>query len=128
MTDNLSLVYVKHYSDNVGGTYLYDLYFSDTPDVVWGEDWDDPTPLLCEDLTPDPLTCSKVERIETKYKLKTIEDTTCFSMLYAINGSVALSWIDIELLEEYPEEGRCTLHFNDSYNFTMETLKSILIS
>jgi hypothetical protein len=35
-------------------------------------------------------------------------------MEYAINGSVALAWLNLEGLEEYPTH-RLVFHFGDSY-------------
>ena len=44
-------------------------------------------------------------------KLKTVQETTCYSMEYATYGIIALAWIDIENLDEYPEKGRLTMYF-----------------
>jgi hypothetical protein len=43
-------------------------------------------------------------------------------MEHAIEGVIALSWIDINVLEEYPSNGRMTLHFEDD----IETVEKIL--
>ena len=43
-------------------------------------------------------------------------------MEYAIYGILALSWIDLEGLEDYPENGRMTLHFGDS----LDEVKALL--
>lgn len=116
--EDLFLVYVKPVNNHND----YDLYFSEIPDVVWGLDWDKNVPNTLDDLTPDSSTYSKVVRVFSPYKFMTIEETSCYSMEYAVNKIVALSWIDISLLEEYPECGRCTLHFGDDY----EKVKNIL--
>lgn len=118
--NKLYLVYVKPFSK-----LEYDLFFSETPDVVWGVDWDVNVPNILGDLTPDSSTYSKVIRIFSPLEFTTIEETSCYSMEYAINKIVALSWINISNLEEYPEQGRCVLHFGDSIEKVKEILSKI---
>jgi hypothetical protein len=36
-------------------------------------------------------------------------------MEYAVNGSVALAWLDLDGMEEYPQNGRLVLHFGETY-------------
>lgn len=115
--EGMVLVFVKPICKNTDQTYEYDLFFSDTPDIVWGVDWECNTPGLVskEEITPDSTTYNKVVRIKTEFPLNTIQDTYCYSMEYAIARIVALSWIDIENMEEYPEKGRMVLYFGDSF-------------
>ena len=110
------LVFVKPLCVNTDQTYEYNLFFSDTPDIVWGVDWECNTPGLIneEEIMPDSTTYSKIYRIKTTYPLKTVQETYCYSMEYAIARIIALSWIDIENMEEYPEHGRMVLYFGDS--------------
>ena len=120
----LYLVYVKPFLKNSNGTYEYDLFFSETPEVVWGVDWDKSIPNTLGDLTPEKSTYQKIIRIKTKLPFKTIEEISCYTMEYAINRIIALSWVDIENLEEYPES-RCVLHFKDSIEKVKEELEKI---
>lgn len=120
--NELYLVYVK--PTNIR-KQEYSLFFSETPDVVWGVDWDVKVPNILGDLTPDKTTYSKVVDFFSPFKLTTIEETSCYSMEYAVNKIIALSWIDISLLEEYPENGRCVLHFGDSFEKVQEILSQI---
>ena len=46
------LVYVKPISNNNSGIYKYRLYFSETPEFVWGMDWDVLNPSSNTDMTP----------------------------------------------------------------------------
>ena len=116
-SNNSVLVFVKPICKNTDHTYEYDLFFSDTPDIVWGVDWECNTPGLVspDEIVPDSTTYNKVVRIKTEFPLKTIQDTYCYSMEYAIARIIALSWIDIENMEEYPEKGRMVLHFGDTF-------------
>lgn len=108
------LVYIKPFCKNTDGTYEYDFFFSDTPEYVWGPDWDVNSPASNGDITPDSTTYSKVKRVRTNLPFKTLSETTCYSMEYATYKIMALAWIDIENLDEYPEYGRLTMHFGDT--------------
>jgi hypothetical protein len=118
------LIFVKPICKNTDQTYEYDLFFSNTPDIVWGVDWEVNTPGLVstDEITPDSTTYNKVVRIKLPFPLKTIQETYCYSMEYAIARIIALSWIDIENMEEYPEKGRMVLYFGD----TFEHVKGVL--
>jgi hypothetical protein len=43
-------------------------------------------------------------------------------MEYAIARIIALSWIDIENMEEYPEKGRMVLYFGDTFEHVQGVL------
>lgn len=114
--DKLQLVYVRPVTNGTDKmNYEYDLLFSETPEVVWGVDWEDNAPNLCGDISPEPTTYSVVKRIKTPIELKVIQQNSCYSMEYAINRSVALAWLNLEGLEEYPEY-RMVFKFGDVYN------------
>lgn len=108
------LVYVKLAYKNTDGTYEYDMFFSETPEFVWGPKWDVDNPVINGDLTPEESTYSYTRRVQTTLPLKTAEETSCLPMEYVTYGILALAWIDIENLDEYPQHGRMTLHFGDS--------------
>lgn len=116
------LVYIKPVCKNTDGTFEYDFFFSDTPEFVWGQFWDVDNPSSNGDMTPDETTYSEIYRVKTNLPLKTIQETTCYSMEYATYGIMALGWIDIENLEEYPENGRLTMHFGESKEDISEKL------
>jgi hypothetical protein len=118
------LVFVKPICKNTDQTYEYDLFFSDTPDIVWGVDWECNTPGLIsnDEITPDSTTYNKVVRIKLPFPLKTIQETYCYSMEYAIARIIALSWVDIENMEEYPEKGRMVLYFGDTFEHVQGVL------
>lgn len=111
----LKLVFVKpiiNGSDKQN--YEYDFLFSETPEVVWGPDWTDNAPNICGDISPEPSTYNLVKRVKSPIELKVIQENSCYSMEYAINRSVALAWLNLEGLEEYPQH-RLVFHFGDSY-------------
>ena len=115
------LIYISPKGFNLG-KYEYDFIFSDTPEIVYGPDWDYPNPSICDTLAPDPSTYSTVKTVKTTYRLGTIQEKSCYSMEYAMNGIIALAWIDIEGLEEYPEHGRMVFHYGDTMDKVTELL------
>lgn len=121
----LKLVFVNPVYKNNDGTYVYDLFFSENPEIVWGLDWDynNPSAISKEDILPDKTTYNDTMRIITKLPLKTIQETTCYSMEFATYGIIALSWIDIENLDEYPENGRMVFHFGEPKENIEQKLK-----
>ena len=116
MMNRYKLVFVRpvtNSSDN--SNYEYDFLFSETPDVVWGVDWNDNAPNLCGDITPEPSTYSLVKRVKSPFELKVLQENTCYSMEYGINRSIALAWLNLDGLDEYPQNGRMVFKFGDSY-------------
>ena len=104
---------------------VYEFLFSDTPEIVYGAWWNYPNPAICgDDIAPDKSTYSLVKTVKTDYKLKVVQENTCYSMEYAMNGIIALAWIDIEGLEEYPSNGRMVFHYGDSLEKVVELLSS----
>ena len=123
------LIFVKPICKNTDQTYEYDLFFSNTPDIVWGVDWEVNTPGLVstDEITPDSTTYNKVVKIKLPFPLKTVQETYCYSMEYAIARIIALSWIDIENMEEYPEKGRMVLYFGDTFEHVQGVLSEFEI-
>jgi hypothetical protein len=117
------LVYVKPICRNTDNTYEYDFFFSETPEFVWGPDWDVNSPASNGDITPDSTTYSEIERVITNLPLTTLEETTCYSMEYATYQIMALAWINIENLDVYPENGRLTMYFGETKNEIIDKLQ-----
>ena len=127
-TSELKLVFVAPVVElKKHNTYTYDLYFSDTPEIVWSGGWDNPNPAICDedDIYPQEGTYSYVQRINSGYKLGLAMRNSAYPMLYCINGIMALSWIDLNGLEEYPENGRGVFKFGDDYEYIQEKLKEL---
>lgn len=122
MVSNGKLVFVKPIGKNIENEFEYDLLFSEFPDEVWALFWDDNNPSSCGDLTPD--TYDKVLRIKSPFELRTIQEMSCFSMEHTINNIVALAWVDINVLEEFPEY-RMVLHFGEEENKVIEKIEKL---
>lgn len=116
------LVYIKPIGKNTDETFGYEFLFSELPDIVWGPDWEIDNPSSCGDITPDKTTYNKTYKVNSPFQLKTLEETSCYSMEYATFGIIALGWIDLDNLEEYPENGRMVFHFKDTKEKVVELL------
>lgn len=111
---NEVLVYINKVCDNADGSHEYDFVFSECPEDVWALEWDVYNPSSCEYTFPEETTISNIYRAKTKLPLRLVQQTGCYSIEYATLGILALGWIDIENLPEYPEHGRMVFHFGDS--------------
>lgn len=128
---SLKLVFVSPVMENAKtGSYLYKLYYSENPDVVWGSAWDYENPAVADDdeIYPQEDTYTETEIIESKYKWGLAMRNACYPLLYCTYGILALSWIDIEGLEKYPDEGRCVLKFGMDKEEVQNILKDCLTS
>ena len=118
---NLYLVYVEPIGKNLLDFYEYEFIFSETPEIVWGNDWDNMAPLYCGDLRPEPSTYSVTKRLKSNIPLKVIQNNSCFSIEMAINGIIALAWEDISDYEKYPDDGRLIFYYGQNY-FEVENM------
>lgn len=121
---NLKLVFVKPNKKNVEGHFEYDLFFSSNPEVVWGVFWDDNNPSQCGDMLPEKTSYNEIVKIDSPYELSTIQEFSCFSMEHAVNNIIALAWININVLEEFPEH-RIVLHFGDNLEYIESQLNKM---
>ena len=126
MEKNLKLVFVSPVMENAKtGTYIYKFYYSENPDVVWGSYWDYDNPSIAdeEDIFPQKSSYSTTEDVESDDKLGLAIKNACYPLLYCTYGILALAWIDIEGLEEYPENGRGVVKFGMDYDEVKEIVK-----
>ena len=126
MEKNLKLVFVSPVMENAKtGTYIYKFYYSENPDVVWGSYWDYDNPSIAdeEDIFPQKSSYSTTGDVESDYKLGLAIKNACYPLLYCTYGILALAWIDIEGLEEYPENGRGVVKFGMDYDEVKEIVK-----
>jgi hypothetical protein len=99
-----SLVFVFPIGLNSDGKYEYELYFSDTPDIVWAEDWAEQVPSICENIMPSEDMISSTVRVCGDYELFCAQNNNCFSMQDCIDGIISLAWC-------YDEKGKVLLNF-----------------
>ena len=123
---NLKLVFVSPVVVNdKTHTFTYKLYYSENPDVVWGNYWDYENPSLVddEDIFPQRSVISETELITSDFKLGLARENACYPLLYCTYGIMALAWIDIEGLQDYPEKGRGVLKFGMDYEEVQKILE-----
>lgn len=117
------LVFVKPISNN-NSYYEYDFIFSDTPENVWGPDWDFEIPSICPEIDPEPSTYTNIIRVKSDNKFCVAQEQSCYPMAYCTEKILALAWLDIEGLDEYPAY-RVIFHFNDDFITVQNKLSKI---
>ena len=124
--DNSYLVFVERLTEqpNSNGMYLYDFFFSETPEIVWGVDWDQQCPAACdiENLRPEKTTYNEIKRLSTIIPFTTAEDNSCFSMQDMVDGIFVCAWEDISEYEDYPEPFRLIFKFGEDFNSVEDKL------
>jgi hypothetical protein len=121
---NLKLVYVNPIGKNSSDKYEYEFFFSETPDVVWGEDWNVQSPASCGDMKPESTTYSEVKRLTTEIPFFCAQQNTSFSMADMIDGIIACAFEDISFYDDYPEPYRIVFKFGEDIEEVQEKLNS----
>ena len=120
---NKYLIYINPIGKNSNDLYEYEFFFSETPDIVWGEDWDNTCPAACENTLPDPETYSEVKILKTNIPLSCMQNNVCFSLSNCIDGIVCLGYENISDYTEYPEPIRLVFQFAENYDSIIEKLE-----
>lgn len=94
MDKELYLVFIDNVGTNLDDKYVYQLYFSETPEVVWGEFWNICPCSIVPDIRPDLATINLVYEVELDYEISTVINNSCFSMQDCIDRIISLGWID----------------------------------
>lgn len=119
----LKLIYVKPIGKNSDGQNEYDLFLASEIDSTWGEFWNEQCPSACGDISPKEDMYEKIVRIKTDMELMCAQENSCFSMQDCIDGIIALCFMRIDNLDEYPDI-RPVFKFGEDYNTVKETLES----
>ena len=94
--NSLHLVYINPIGKNSNDLYEYEFFFSETPDIVWGQDWNIACPAACENTLPDPETYSEVKTLKTEIPLFCVQQNTCFSLQDCIDGIICLGYFQTD--------------------------------
>jgi hypothetical protein len=94
MNKELCLVFIDNVGTNLDDKYVYQLYFSETPEVVWGEFWNVCPCSIVPVIHPDLGTISQVYEVELDHEISIVTQNSCFSMQDCIDGIISLGWID----------------------------------
>jgi hypothetical protein len=111
------LIYVNGLGPNFKGDNIYEFIFSDEQEV-WGEGWDS-KPCNGYPAPPELKYIKKVGVLrDTNVKLELIQNSDYFSMVDAVDGVVALSWEEDDMVKQ----PRMVFRFND----TEQKIKDLL--
>ena len=118
---NLYLVYVEPIGKNLLDFYEYEFIFSETPEIVWGNDWEQTCPSICGDLRPEPSTYSVTKRLKSIYDISVAQKNSCLSMQDVIDGILCVAWI-------FNENMTVTFKFGEPYFNVINKLEKIGLS
>ena len=104
MDSELYLVFIDNVGTNLDDKYVYQLHFSETPEVVWGEFWNICPCSIVPTIIPDKATITQIYEVELDYEISTVVNNSCFSMQDCIDRIISLGWIDFT--EKINIEGR----------------------
>ena len=94
--NNLHLVYINPTGKDSNNLFEYEFFFSETPDIVWGQDWNIACPAACGNTLPDPETYSEVKTLKTEIPLFCVQQNTCFSIQDCIDGIICLGYFQTD--------------------------------
>ena len=119
----LKLVYVKRSGETYDKHFDYEFFFSNTPEVVWGEDWNEQCPSACGDTTPDESTYHEVYEIRCDIPLFCAQDNSCLSLQDMTDGIISCAWEDLTDYDSYPEPYRLVFAFGEDIVDVFDKLK-----
>lgn len=90
MENELYVVFAERTGEDESGNYFYRLLFSDRPDIVWGDNFEQTPAGIIPDLEPDSSSISKEYLLTVKQRLSTAIESTWFSVQDCIDGIISL--------------------------------------
>ena len=90
MGNDLYIVFAERTGKDDSGNYFYRLLFSDNPDVVWGDNFEQTPAGIIPDLEPDSSSINKEYVLTVKQMLSTAVESTWFSLQDCIDGIISL--------------------------------------
>ena len=95
MDKELYLAFIDNVGTNLDEKYVYHFYFSETPEIVWGEFWNVCPCSIVPTIVPDKATISSIYECEFNTELSLVTNNSCFSMQDCIDQIIALGWFEI---------------------------------
>ena len=95
-TEYLKLIFISFIGKTQKDEYEYKLYYSETPDKVWRDDYAEQAPSTCsiEDLIPNTEDYYATIRAVSDKKINLIQDNSCFSIQDCMDGIISIAWVD----------------------------------
>lgn len=100
-----------------GDNYIYRFLFSDTPDIVWGDDFNVTPAAGIPGIHPASEGITKEWRVVSSKKLGTAVKSTWFSMQDCIDGIISLAFSEEENTD-------IVINFGDSIDKVTDILKN----
>lgn len=111
------LAFVSRAGETIDGKIIYTFFFSQDPDIVWGEDWN-MIPSIIPNLMPSMDTISLICDVVTERDFLLARENSCFTMQDCIDGIIAL-------LFTRPREEELILHFGEEMDVVVDKLKQV---
>lgn len=112
------LAFVSRVGTSSDGKFIYNFFFTQDPEVVWGEDWNIVPSSIVPDLMPSMETISLICDVSTEKDFLLARENSCFSMQDCIDGIISLVFTR-------PREEELILHFGEEMDSVKEKLEQI---
>ena len=121
------VVFVDYIGLDGNGLYIYELYLSKDPSLVFGDYWNVLPISHCSKKQKYPHESTIDNKIEIRLPilLKLAKDNGCLSMTDVIDNVLALCWEDLTFAEEYPEY-RLIIHYGEEINVVQDKINKKL--
>lgn len=106
-----SIIFVNKLGKNSEDTYTYEFYFSEEPEMVWGQFWDNKPASINNITTIEKQNYDFVKILKTKINFDLAQKNSCFSMQDMKDLIIPVAWENIDGYEEYPENGRLVFQY-----------------
>lgn len=94
--ENMFLAFVDYIGMESDGKRLYNFFFTNTPDVVWNENWEICPASACGKLSPNPSTYHKTITIKSLVEIEMAQNNSCVSMQDVIDQILGLAWFEYD--------------------------------
>jgi len=112
------LAFVSRAGVTSNGDFIYNFYFTQDPDIVWGDDWDIIPSSVIPNLGPLMNTISVMCDVVTEKDFNLARENSCLSMQDCIDGIIAL-------LFSKPREDELILNFGEKMDDVKIKLEKI---
>ena len=112
------LAFVSRAGVASNGDSIYNFYFTQDSEIVWGEDWNIVPSSVIPNLAPSMETISLICDVITNKNFELAKENSCFSMQDCIDGIIAL-------LFSKPREDELILFFGEKMDDVKTKLENI---
>lgn len=118
------LVFIADVGTNLDENHVYNFYFSETPEVVWGDFWNVCPASIIPEVKPDLSAISTMYECHFEEALNLVTKNSCFSMQDCIDQIIALGWFDIDSKMIFDEEKNIiSFKFGEDFEYVERKIK-----